>query len=214
MNRKIDVASRYWPGPKTPRSRTCPRTPTLQPTFQEVDHAFLPRNEEPHLHEHARQHASRAGTSESSHAATVGAGGGGAGGSGEVLQPRGLQPPRHDRVVRVLHRGLRHARRPRRLRSGGARAAAGEALGPPLRRQLGGLGGGIARILRRRGIRRRRIPDLRGSGMRAAPDSKGRIGNENLLAKKKKRPALPAFSAFLFPLSLSLALEGLMREKV
>jgi hypothetical protein len=172
----------------------------LQPTFQEVDQAFLPRNKEPHLHEHARQHASPAGTSKSSHAATVGASGGGARGSGEVLQPRGLKPPRHDRVVRVPHRGLRRARRPRRLR-GGARAAAGEALGPPLRRQLGGLGGEITRISRRRGIRRRRIPDLRGSGMRAAPDYKGRIGNGNLLGGGRRERAcacLPGFSASLF----------------
>lgn len=58
-----------------------------------------------------------------------------------MLQPRGLQPARHDGVARVPHPGL--TRGPWRLRGrsgggGGARAAAGEALRPPLGRQLGG----------------------------------------------------------------------------
>lgn len=96
-----------------------------------------------------------------------------------MLQARGLEPARHDGVARVpAHRGLRAggSGRPRGGGGGGgARAAAGEALRPPLGRQLGGWGrGAITRVPgphRRREIRRRRIPDLRagGSGMRA-PD--------------------------------------------
>jgi hypothetical protein len=99
------------------------------------------QTEEPHLHEQARQHASGASAPKPRHPTTVvRAASAGGGGRCEVLKPRGLQPARHDGVARVTRRGVR-ARGSGRLRGGGggrARAAAGEALRPPLRRQLGG----------------------------------------------------------------------------
>lgn len=76
-----------------------------------------------------------------------------------MLQPRGLEPPRHDGVPGVPHprapgRSLLLLLRARRLRGGPctAAAAAGEALRPALRRQLGG--GGVERSGRDRITRR------------------------------------------------------------
>ena len=181
------------------RHRNAPMTPPSRSAFQQLDHAFISRADrerrgadEPHLHEQAGQHAPRASATKPSRhpSAVVGgaASASGGGGRGEVLQPRGLQPARRDCVARVpAHRGLRARGSGLSPRGGGggARAAAGEALRPPLGRQLGGwgCGGGITRVpAGRRGIRRRRrrrIPDLRGRegvGNASAGFEKGELG--------------------------------------
>ena len=120
--------------------------------------------EKPHLHEQIRQHACSAGTA--SEGAALVPGWARRGGR-EVLQARGLQPARHDGVAGVPHGrgGSFGGGRVLRGGGGGARAAAGEALRPPLRRQLGGWVG--SRESRGGGaIRPGRVPDLRSREMR------------------------------------------------